>query len=260
MPWIKRNSMPESVTDRPSSSLEYMFLFAKRKDYFYDNYAIRIRHKEDSWRRFESPVSVIGNEVDRRPLESGKRKYAELNPAGRNFRNTDMFFQSWQGLYEENDEPLAFIVNTKGSGVEGTHYATFPQALIIPCVKAGTSEKGCCPDCREPWIRVVEPSEEYKKHLGKSYHDHSDDLGKGMSQRKTNLRIPSEYLSKGWQQNCRCKPKGPVNAIVLDPFMGLATTAIVAKKLGRDYLGIELSEKYCEVSRKRIVAEVGSLF
>jgi DNA modification methylase len=35
-PWVKRSAMPESVTDRPSSSLEYMFLLTKRSTYFYD--------------------------------------------------------------------------------------------------------------------------------------------------------------------------------------------------------------------------------
>ncbi len=40
--------------------------------------------------------------------------------------------------------------------------------------------------------------------------------------------------------------------MVLDPFMGSGTTAIAAKKLGRDYLGIELSEKYCKMANERI--------
>ena len=264
MPWIKRNSMPESVNDRPSSSLEYMFLFAKLKDYFYDNFIIRVKQKEDSWRRFESPVSVIGNEVDRRPLESGKRKYAELNPASRNFRNTDMFFQSWQGLYEENDEPLAFVVNSKGSGVEGVHYATFPQALIVPAVKAGTSERGCCPDCGEQWVRILEQVNPkaitHGRHILQAKQQSNE--GRLSLQRPTGITQEQVgiYNTIGWKQNCKCEPKEPIKPIVLDPFMGLATTAIVAKKLGRDYLGIDLSQKYIEAGNKRIVAEVGSLF
>ncbi len=40
--------------------------------------------------------------------------------------------------------------------------------------------------------------------------------------------------------------------IVLDPFMGSGTTAVVAQGLGRDFIGIELSEEYCRMAEARI--------
>jgi site-specific DNA-methyltransferase (adenine-specific) len=45
-----------------------------------------------------------------------------------------------------------------------------------------------------------------------------------------------------------CPPKG----IVLDPFVGSGTTAVVAKKLGRHYIGIDMNPKYIEYAKERI--------
>jgi DNA modification methylase len=44
----------------------------------------------------------------------------------------------------------------------------------------------------------------------------------------------------------------PGNGIVLDPFIGSGTTAIVAKKLGRNFIGIELNRQYVKLAKKRI--------
>jgi site-specific DNA-methyltransferase (adenine-specific) len=49
----------------------------------------------------------------------------------------------------------------------------------------------------------------------------------------------------------------PENGVVLDPFLGSGTTAVVAKKLGRKYLGIDCCEEYCAIAKERI-AGVGS--
>ena len=46
-----------------------------------------------------------------------------------------------------------------------------------------------------------------------------------------------------------------MNDIVLDPFMGAATVAVVAKNLGRFFVGIELSEKYCRIAEERLKRE-----
>jgi DNA modification methylase len=55
-------------------------------------------------------------------------------------------------------------------------------------------------------------------------------------------KVPYDFI------NCFCPPGG----IVLDPFMGSGSTAVAAKRLGRQFLGFDLSEEYCEIARRRI--------
>lgn len=45
------------------------------------------------------------------------------------------------------------------------------------------------------------------------------------------------------------------NEVVLDPFLGSGTSAVAAKKLNRNFIGIEINEEYCEIARKRIENE-----
>lgn len=49
----------------------------------------------------------------------------------------------------------------------------------------------------------------------------------------------------------------PANGIVLDPFMGSGTTGVVARKLGRNFIGFELNPKYIKLSEKRLYNELG---
>ena len=58
----------------------------------------------------------------------------------------------------------------------------------------------------------------------------------------------------GWEQTCDCCSDQVQPCTVLDPFLGSGTTCMVAEQLGRDSIGIELSDEYCELAEKRIQA------
>lgn len=249
--WAKSNPMPESVRDRPTKSHEYLFLLAKSKRYYYDADAIREPHSEATKERVKYPhADWEGNQPNSSWVttkDNPARKIVQLNPAGRNCRTV-------------------WTIPTKP--FREAHFATFPPALVEPCIKAGTSEKGQCPKCGKAWMRVREPSRDYAKLLGKGYHNHSHDLSQGMSQEKVMPRVVADYHTIGWQPTCDCRPFAtdselvidgygqlqlpPVPQIVLDPFSGAGTTCMVADRLKRHWIGIDISEEYCEMARERI--------
>jgi len=62
------------------------------------------------------------------------------------------------------------------------------------------------------------------------------------------------YEYKGWS-DCGCNA-GWRAGLVLDPFFGSGTTGLVALQMGRDFIGIELSEEYCKMAANRLLPYV----
>lgn len=79
----------------------------------------------------------------------------------------------------------------------------------------------------------------------------------GNADRNDTLRIYEEHqlITTGWQTTCTCTASAPVPAIVLDIFNGAGTTGLVANRLGRRYIGIDLNAEYCRLAVERIQAD-----
>lgn len=120
--WHKPNPMPESVTDRCTRSHEYMFLFSKSEDYYYDHNAIA------------EPASNAG-----RIITLGEKSFAKGQAAGRGVR------PSGNGNVEEYEVPEVrnkrSVWTVASQPYEGAHFAVFPPDLIEPCILA-TSRPG----------------------------------------------------------------------------------------------------------------------
>ena len=134
------------------------------------------------------------------------------------------------------------------------HFATFPEKLIEPCIRAGTSERGYCGECGKPWMRVVEreqqPSKDWNFKPGDDPKMATRPKGKsGKTHAEWKEKHPDKFL--GWQPSCSCGAD-IVPGLVFDPFMGSGTVALVALKLDRHYLGIELSPEYVKIAEKRL--------
>lgn len=224
--WSKPNPMPESVTDRPTKSHEYVFLLSKRPRYFYDADAIREAHKEPNRGNGErdrvnyNTGGIIGRgRVGE--YEEGVRLY---NPAGRNRRT----------VWEIATQPMP-----------DAHFATFPEALVEPCIKAGTSERGCCPSCGAPWLRVVE-------RLPVTGRNENKTPSSAHAVVKCSRAGESHVKTVGWQPSCTCGTEETVPCIVLDPFGGSGTVAKVARDLGRSSILIEINPEYVQIAKKRL--------
>jgi DNA modification methylase len=238
--WAKPNPIPESVTDRPTKAHEYVFLLAKSKTYFYDADAIREPHKPASLSRYEyghnAPVDPTGMvaAASRTGAFQCARMGDFVNPLGRNRRT----------VWTVPTHPFP-----------DAHFATFPPALVEPCIKAGTSEKGCCPKCGAPWERVVErESERHNAGAAKQRIVASGGALDGGTERST-LGGMTRFVQReevGWQPTCDCNAGEPVPCIVLDPFSGAGTTALVADRLGRNGVGLDLSGTYTRMGRDRV--------
>lgn len=135
--WNKPNPMPGSQQDRPTTCHEYVFLFSKRPDYFYDNEAVR-------------QTAVLP------PGTKGAKGSAERSgTAGVNSRPP--VYKIYDGKRELRTVwDIATTGATQDRGGDKTHYATFPKELPRLAILAGTSERGVCPECGAQWVRIIE--------------------------------------------------------------------------------------------------------
>lgn len=160
--WHKPNPMPESVTDRPTKSHEYIFLLSKSAKYYYD-------------------ANAIAEKTITKDNLSRDRDNSKLNNTPGRSRMAGLKTND----YEKRNKRSVWTVNTKP--FSEAHFAVFPGKLIEDCIKAGC----------------------------------------------------------------------PVGGIVLDPFIGSGTTAIVTRKQDKNYIGIELKKEYVKMAQNRISKELG---
>jgi DNA modification methylase len=323
--WAKPNPMPESVTDRPTKAHEQLFLLAKSPRYYYDAEAIREealhageliygdyagrdkpgdvnggwlhggtvyarRNKRSVWTIPSAPfpeahfatfpaalvepcvqagTSARGacpacgapwrREVERTFLPQPDVSLAKgIKGAG---NQKPMYGGSWEGV------PRGSIqATTLGWAPTCACAPGLAPGVVEPCVQAGTSERGCCAQCGAPWRREVERGElrpvrgtylgelpDDRKQTGTAeviYH-----AGRSMVRTSEGWSLlKRDTTTLGWAPTCACAPQ-PVPCVVLDPFAGAGTVGLVADRLGRDAILIELKPEYAAMAERRIREE-----
>jgi DNA modification methylase len=234
--WSKPNPMPESVTDRPTKAHEYVFLLSKSARYFYD-YEAALEDGEGYGSGNKTKRWGNNHTIERAEGAGAIERHLSIPWEGRSTRNRRTVWTIATSPYSE------------------AHFATFPPALVEPCIKAGTSERGCCATCGAPWTRETEKSRTFESGSGKAGNMPIGKNGAGLQGGGETLDIrrgPTVHsTTTGWSPACRCdadtKP-----CTVLDPFSGAGTALLVADRLGRDGIGIDLNPEYVALARKRV--------
>lgn len=158
-------------------------------------------------------------------------------------------------------EPLPTIV-----GID--HFAAYPTELARRCIAAGTSEKGCCPVCHKPWMRMVEevPPPVCTRAPKRPGLASNDSAAAGIRAKHDNWNGPELAAWKAahpaaidWHPQCS-HDADPIPCTVLDPFSGAGTTMLAANRLDRHGVGIELSPKSCKMTVARLIGDAPLLY
>lgn len=189
--WAKPNPMPESVTDRPATSHEKVWLLTKSQRYWYDADVVRLPMAAASIDRLAQDIDnqegshrANGGRKTNGPMKAVAKGNAKTFRGGRYTGGQPDAPRDSHGN-EPNESGLRNLRNVwhiPTAPFSEAHFATFPPLLAETCIKAGC----------------------------------------------------------------------PKDGVVLDPFGGSGTTGLVADRLGRDAILIELNPEYCEMARKRV--------
>lgn len=111
--WHKPNPMPESVRDRCTKAHEYLFLLAKSERYYFDADSVAEPSDPENWRDNSTVRETPPGQTRQSKLDDRRGKVK----------------------YETRNKRSVWTVTTKP--FSGAHFATFPPALIEPCILAG---------------------------------------------------------------------------------------------------------------------------
>ena len=212
---------------RPTNSYEHILMLTKSGDYFFDTEAVREKY---------SPTVRWGGDK----YKGAVKQYSNNEDAG---------LARERSCYPNTGRNIRDVWSFPTKAFKGAHFAVFPEKLPEICIKAATSEKGCCPKCGSPWTRIVKrhgsgPARKERKNTAIRLTRIA-----GQEWQTWKNEHPDETLD--WRPTCSCG-LDPVPCTVLDPFAGAGSTLLAAKKLGRKGVGYEISSAYCKMIEARV--------
>jgi len=242
--WNKPNPMPESVKDRFTGSWEHLFFFVKSKRYWFEQ-QFEPSELSGNWNEPDAKYLHKVSGDGETSLEKGFNRVGQVG-LGRNKRDV-------------------WVINTEASPSHGEirNFATFPEKLCEVPILAGCPSMICkkCGKAREKIYKVVGKQvteamriagcNEQADYEGQDMADYKAGLAQSPSDSKRRILESMSEIKEFTYTDCGCNA-GFESGVVLDPFAGSGTTGLVAKKLGRRYIGIDISPQYCKMHAKRL--------
>ena len=233
--WNKPNAMPSSVKDRFANKYEPVFFLTKSQKYFFDLDAVRIPAKTKE--SFNYRVRDSQKKSEQCPQFKATKEEIERYKKGQT--------SIPQAQAESFGSPRARYWRKQ-------KFITPEQQKEIPYHPSGEPSTG------HGMRRPPQPNQEGAFHLlGKNPGDVWTIATQPCPKEYRGVHFatfPEKLVEPMILAGC------PKEGIVLDPFCGLGTTCVVAKRLNRNYIGIEISKEYAKLAEKRINNTPTSLF
>ena len=253
--WHKPNPMPESVKDRCTKSHEYIFMFSKQARYYFDAESIQEKcigdeyggtgvkdYATSKYKSQEQEASVRQGMNKGRGEKIVKKRYNL--PTHEEFVTFIKSRTSKDILYNNTDIKPTTIDHWFRADEEGFSYPSVDNWMKIRDYLDDWSEEFRKID--EAMTDVVYETDA----IGKNNYGYRNKRDVWSVTVKANKSAHFATYPEDLIEPC-IKAGSRVDGIVLDPFFGSGTTGVVAEKLNRRWLGIELNPEYVDIATKR---------
>jgi DNA modification methylase len=286
-PWIKPNPMPHPVKDRLHETKEFIFHLTPEPDYWFDLDAVRESHSDASFERVtnakESGKYTAGLQMTACPREDDP-EHVQMDPDDAchpNGKNPgDIFEISVKPFSDAHfavyppelcETPIKASCPPKVCAECGTPYERETEETPLwerdpDDIERRQAEKALerfrASDLDVEHLEAArsvgfgdgehgDASQGSRDRVDRETRDLADEAKEVLGGYFREFVAAPERDATGWRQACSCETDATEPGIVLDPFAGAGTTALVAKDLGRRFVGIDLNPEYVAIAQKR---------
>ncbi|MBA7563927.1 site-specific DNA-methyltransferase [Candidatus Atribacteria bacterium 1244-E10-H5-B2] len=195
-----------------------------------------------------------------------KAKIGDLMSASVNARKS---LDGWKINPNGRNKRCVWVISTRA--FPEAHFAVYPEGLIEIPIKAGCPEF-VCKKCGKARVKIyktigkqitknmkIAGCNKEGKYIGTEQKDYKSAFAQRPSETKKRILKSMSQVKESYYSDCGCNA-GFEGGIILDPFMGAGTTALVALKQRKRFIGIEIKQEYIDMANRRITKVQQEIF